>query len=219
VHGRGQPVSPIDPARPASPSALVPRQAAKRKDLHTLAFLDWLSCFAIAVNEENACGGAYFCVGGWVYIRAPPWPCPLQLTPCGPRFHDRPCGDRTDQWRRWQYVKHARSGMGTGGTPLTCAYVRLSLSLSLSIYLSIYLSVCVVRGVSHPGHAQVLSVVCVDQPRRGRAGVSAHGGGHRHALQEGREYLSRRSRLSGCGLRSNPVSTSRTHREREGETE
>lgn len=36
----------------------MPRQAAKRRDLHTLAFLDWLSCFAIAVNEENACGGA-----------------------------------------------------------------------------------------------------------------------------------------------------------------
>ena len=51
------PVTPLDPTRPAQPSALVPRQAAKRKDLHTLAFLDWLSCFAIAVNEENACGG------------------------------------------------------------------------------------------------------------------------------------------------------------------
>jgi len=51
-------VSPVGATRPSSPEALVPRQAAKRRDLHTLAFLDWLSCFAIAVNEENACGGA-----------------------------------------------------------------------------------------------------------------------------------------------------------------
>lgn len=29
----------------------------KRRDFPTLTFLDWLSCFAIAVNEENACGG------------------------------------------------------------------------------------------------------------------------------------------------------------------
>ena len=47
----------MDPTRPTSPASLVPGQARKHRDLQTLAFLDWLSCFAIAVNEENAAGG------------------------------------------------------------------------------------------------------------------------------------------------------------------
>jgi len=35
----------------------VAKSGGKRKDFPTLTFLDWLSCFAISVNEENACGG------------------------------------------------------------------------------------------------------------------------------------------------------------------
>ena len=45
-------MTPFDPTSPND--AVVKHQ---RRELQTLAFLDWLSCFAIAVNEENACGG------------------------------------------------------------------------------------------------------------------------------------------------------------------
>ena len=49
-----QPIGP-DPIK--GQSGAVTKSGGKRKDFPTLTFLDWLSCFAISVNEENACGG------------------------------------------------------------------------------------------------------------------------------------------------------------------
>jgi len=46
---------PITPSQSAANNVV--KTSGKRKDFPTLTFLDWLSCFAIAVNEENACGG------------------------------------------------------------------------------------------------------------------------------------------------------------------
>jgi len=50
-----QPIGP-DPIK-GQGGAVAKSGAGKRKDFPTLTFLDWLSCFAISVNEENACGG------------------------------------------------------------------------------------------------------------------------------------------------------------------
>ncbi|KCV70772.1 hypothetical protein H696_03123 [Fonticula alba] len=59
---KSMPVAPFDPTSPhgrssATPSSAEGGHARARRDLPTMAFLDWLSCFAIAVNEENAAGG------------------------------------------------------------------------------------------------------------------------------------------------------------------